>query len=284
MCNKEGVGAYMTKSAFRHLPIRPEDRRWLIMKATNPLDNKTYFFVEKCVSLGSSISCSHFKRVPNAIAYIFQKQTGKKTKNYLDDFFFIALRQLACNNLIRSYIKLCETINFPLSMEKTEWATQIIVFPGMLLNTLTQTISIPVEKRDKALYQLCILLESRKVTVHQAQKLAGLLNHLFKALVPGKALNRRFYSKIAGLKQHHHLRVEREMKMDASTWVSFLKNNNESLCRPFIDLATTLQADIIEFFSDASGKIGLGAIFSQRRMHATWKTKGLVSNTWNCMQ
>ena len=40
LCTNAGRGAYMAKSdmksAFRHLPIRPIDRKWLVMKANNP--------------------------------------------------------------------------------------------------------------------------------------------------------------------------------------------------------------------------------------------------------
>ena len=85
-------GAYMAKagmkSAFRHLLIKPQDRRWLIMKARNPWENnKTYYFVEKCEAFGSSISCSHFQGVSNGIEFIFRSRKGSKATNYLMTYF-----------------------------------------------------------------------------------------------------------------------------------------------------------------------------------------------------
>ena len=41
---------------------------------------------------------------------------------------------------------MCGMINFPIVLEKTCFATQIIDFLGMLLNTRTQTVAIPAEK------------------------------------------------------------------------------------------------------------------------------------------
>ena len=65
MCTREGKGCYVAKSdmksAFRNLPIKPEDWRWLVMKAQDPWDNRWKFFVDKCLPFGSSISCAHFQ-------------------------------------------------------------------------------------------------------------------------------------------------------------------------------------------------------------------------------
>ena len=61
------------------------------------------------------------------------------------------------------FLEICAEINFPISMEKTEWATQIIIFFGMLINTVTQTISVPIERRDKALQQLTKVLDSKAI-------------------------------------------------------------------------------------------------------------------------
>ena len=65
------------KSVFRNLPIKPEDRKWLVMKAVDPADGVTYYFMDKCLPFGASISCTHFQRVSNAIAHIFNWRTKR---------------------------------------------------------------------------------------------------------------------------------------------------------------------------------------------------------------
>ena len=177
--------------------------------------------------------------------------------------------------MVHAYLSLCAEINFPLSEEKTAWATQIIIFLGMLLNTVTQTISIPVEKRNKALKQLWDLMTSRKTTVLKLQKLTGLLNNISKALVPGRAFNRQFYLKCAGQKLHHHIRVDNEIKLDAAMWIKFLRN--DGLCCQFIDFELTLKADEINWYTDASGTIGLDGIINQHWFHAVW-SKSFLKN------
>ena len=48
-------------SAFRNLGISPQFWQYLIMKARSPYDGKWYYFLDKCLPFGATISCSHFQ-------------------------------------------------------------------------------------------------------------------------------------------------------------------------------------------------------------------------------
>ena len=65
LCREVGIGCYIAKtdfkSALRVLPIKPEDRCWLVMKAQHPISKRFFYFVDKCLPFGASISCSHFQ-------------------------------------------------------------------------------------------------------------------------------------------------------------------------------------------------------------------------------
>ena len=127
LCIKEGKSCHIAKSdmksAFRNLGIRKSDWRYLVMKAVSPVDGKTYYFVDKCLPFGASISCSHFQRFSNAVKHIVHWKTKNDLVNYMDDFFFVALRKLLCNNQVKDFLQICQTISFPVSMEKTFWGT-----------------------------------------------------------------------------------------------------------------------------------------------------------------
>ena len=211
MCLKEGPNCYLAKSdlksAFRHLPIRPEDWRWLVMKAFHPESGRRYYMIDKCTPFGSRISCSHFQRWSNAIEDIFRYRSKKKANNYLDDFLFAALQELLCNGLVDKFLWVCKEINFPVTLEKAFRASQIINFLGMLLSTKTQTISIPGDKKNNAIKTLTSVFTAKKIMVLKMQQLAGLLNFIGHGIYIGRAYTRRFYSKIAGkgLKQYHHI-------------------------------------------------------------------------------
>ena len=94
-CMQEGqncsIGRSDNRSAFRNLGILPRHWWYLIMKAKSPIDHCWYFFVDKCHPFGASISCSHFQKVSDAVAFLVQHSTNKPLVNYLDDYLFAAL-------------------------------------------------------------------------------------------------------------------------------------------------------------------------------------------------
>ena len=123
MCLNAGISCKMGKSdmtlAFRNLGILRSDWPLLILKATNPEDGLTYFFIDKCLPFGAAISCSHFQYFSDAVAHIVKAKSGRDLINYLDDYFFAALLMHLCNAQIELFLQICETINFPVSIEKT---------------------------------------------------------------------------------------------------------------------------------------------------------------------
>ena len=201
LCLEAGRGCHTAKvdmkSAFRNLPIKPEDWMLLVMMAPLPITGKIYYFVDKCLLFGTSISCSHFQCFSNCVALLCQKRSGKKTNNYLDDFLFAALIKAMCDGQVEIFIKLCDEINFPIAPEKMVWGTTIIVFFRHPYQHPYQTISIPMEKRERALDQLQAVLNARTVMVLQLQKFTGLFNFLAQTIVPGRTSTRRMYAKFA---------------------------------------------------------------------------------------
>ena len=132
---------YFSKSdlamAFRNLPIRNLDRNLLLMKAQNPKTGEMVFFIEKCLPFEASISCSHFQQFSNCLLHIVEWVTDKKwqTINYLNDYLFINTLRQACNAMVRAFLNICKDINFPVSLEKTEWAQDIVTFLGIIIDS-----------------------------------------------------------------------------------------------------------------------------------------------------
>ena len=150
------------------------------MKAQSPIDNQWYYFVDKCMPFGAAISCSHFQEFSDAISHIVAYITSKGNVNYLDDFFFAELLQLLCNKQISTFIDVCGKVNFPVSMEKTFWATTKLSFLGLLLDTVEQLICVPIEKIKKAknMIEHALTKRNSKITLHQLQQITGFLNFL----------------------------------------------------------------------------------------------------------
>ena len=146
LSNTGGKTLVFTKSdlvsAFRNLPILVRHGRYLIMKAEHPEQlGKFHYFVDLCLPFGASISCRHFQRFSNALKAIVQRAIEVRTlikdaqiTNYLDDFLFIYYCLVKCNLMVKIFLKVCKEINCPVSLEKTEWALELMVFLGILLD------------------------------------------------------------------------------------------------------------------------------------------------------
>ena len=60
-------GKMDAKSPFRLVPLSRKCWRLLVMCAHDPVTNRIYYFVDKCLPFGASISCSHFQRFSDTI-------------------------------------------------------------------------------------------------------------------------------------------------------------------------------------------------------------------------
>ena len=279
ICLRSGKGCHVAKSdmarAFRNVPMNKQSWKYLILKAQHPVTGKVFYFVDKCLPFGSSISCAIFQEFSNAIAFVVSHRTQAPLVNYLDDYMFAALMKAACDGQVHVFLDICERIGFPVSLEKTVWGSTWMIFLGLLLDTENQRVCIPVDKVDRAIDMIEYFLnkENKKVTVHQIQKLCGFLNFLCKCIVPGRVFLRRLYSTIAkpGLKQHHHVRITQENKQDLEIWRRFLRSP-EVFAIPFIELGV-IEAEDIDMYSDASGSMkkgGFGAYCGESWTAGKW--------------
>ena len=156
-------------NAFRILPGKIGHRCLLVIKIRHPLSRVIHYFVDKCLPFGTSISCVHFQSFSDAIKHIVEWKISCSLKvkppcitNYLDDFLFIALSFLICNQMVEVFLDICSCIGCPISDEKTEWTTQLIVFLGILLNGINLTMAVPIEKRVKAISLLRLAVDKRR--------------------------------------------------------------------------------------------------------------------------
>ena len=258
--------------AFRNVPLKKTCWKLMLLKAYHPVTGELAWFLDKCLPFGSSISCKIFQDFSDAVAHIVKYHTNKPLVNYLDDYFFAALRKLMCDSQLRVFLDICEQIKFPVSLEKTEWSTNFIVFLGLLIDTVNQVVCIPAEKITKALDMVEYFFNKRnkKATVLQIQRLCGTLNFLCRCVIPGRVFTRRLYSRVSSkLKPYHHVKITDENRQDLWVWRCFLLHP-QIFNRPFLDMCNLVTSQDIDIYSDASGKIGFGAYCGSSWTYSAW--------------
>ena len=273
LCMRAGKAAFCATSdmsmAFRNVPLMKRCWKLLLMKAQHPTTGVIYYFYDKCLPFGSSISCSIFQSFSDSVAHIVTYITHEPLINYLDDYLFVAYIRNECNEQVQVFLNVCKDIQFPVSLEKTHWGAQVIIFLGLLLDTIEQEIGIPMEKIRKArnLIEYFLNKKNHKATVLQTQQLCGVLNFICKAVVPGRAFLTRLYSLApSNLKPHHHVTIKAESRFDLLIW-KHLVNHAAVYRRPFIDLCEIITSEDVDMYSDASGSIekgGFGAYCGSR--------------------
>ena len=263
--NKLPKGAYMAKcdikDAYRLIPLHPSEYPKLGMQ----FHGKYYY--DKFLPQGCGSSCRIFEEFSTALEAIFKfYNPGAKSCHMLDDFLLIALGKQNCDKLLQSFISLCKDIGVPLSPEKTVGPVTMIVFLGILLDSIARTASLPKEKLSVYLEDIQAVLFRQKLSRNELESLVGKLNFA-ASVVPARPFLRRLIDQIHTVaKPFHKIRCTAGMKLDLQTWVIFLQNYNGVT---FFRSLGLIASDAIHMASDASHK-GLGARYGSKWIQARY--------------
>ena len=134
-----GRGAFLgkmdIKSAFRLIPIRPQDFHLLGFYFE---DN---FYIDKCLPFGCSVSCNTFEKFSTFLEWLIRTITETQTiHHYLDDYIFISSTEHTTLGLMSAFHSLCVRLGIPLNGEKTEGPATVIKYLGLTIDTQAQTI------------------------------------------------------------------------------------------------------------------------------------------------
>ena len=160
-----------------------------------------------------------------------------------------------------------------MSLEKTVWSTDRIIFLGLLIDLRTGTVCIPQEKVMVATSSIERMVKKGKTTLRELQQLCGYLNFLCKAVIPGRVFTRRLYSIVENSerKPHHHIDLTREHKLDLKLWLEFLESQHLYNTK-FFDFENTVKFETKFFCTDASRNenLGCGGIWEKEWFVMQW--------------
>ena len=160
------------KSAYRVVPVHPEDRPLLGMK----FQGRTY--ADATLPFGVRSAPKIFNAVADALLWILKAHGVSNIMHYLDDFITLGTpgsSQCESNRLIMS--GLCELLGMPLAVDKCEGPTTLLGFLGFLLDTNNMTVSLPQEKLDRIASLIHKWLDRRSCTKSELESLIGQLQH-----------------------------------------------------------------------------------------------------------
>ena len=271
-----GRGTLLAKldleSAYRMIPVHPDDRPLLGMKW------RGQYLVDAALPFGLRSAPKLFNLVADCLQWIF-RQHDIMVIHYLDDFLLVGPPQSnQCYRTLQTSLGLCEQLGVKVALRKLEGPATALAFLGILLDTEKLELRLPDDKLVRLKGMVSEWKQRRHCTKRELLSLIGCLHHACQVVPAGRSFLRRMIELSKRAKQlHHHLRLNVEFRSDLEWWHLFLPEwNGVSMMT-----AVGLRAPSITVTSDASGSWGCGAFTArgrwfQYRWPSSWSAVGIT--------
>ncbi|CAJ0934108.1 unnamed protein product, partial [Ranitomeya imitator] len=235
-----GPGALMAKAdieaAFRLLPIHPDGFNSLGFQFNGS------FYVDKCLPMGCILSCSYFEFFSSFLKWVVAMHCmkGGIVHYFYDILFVVPKGSGVCNELLNTFMLVCNDFGIPLASGKTVFPWSCIEYLGILIDTVKGEFRLPVNKVEKCVHILFSIYRSKKSTVKEVESLLGLLAFASRVIPMGRVFHRRLAMHIAGIRNSSfHVQITREIKEDLEVWLRYLHteqhyNDNDNVAASWI--------------------------------------------------
>ena len=252
------------EDAFRIMPIHPKDYNLLGFM----FREKIYY--DKCLPMGCSTSCQTFEKFSQAIQWLLQnhfKIAG--ISHILDDFIFVGPANSSfCQYGLDTFLTLAKDINIPVKAEKTVLPTTCCIVHGVIIDTNSLELRLPLEKLERLRCALDLIKNKRTVKLKDLQSVLGLLAFACTVVVPGRTFLRRLYNLTCGVHfAHHHVNMTSEARADLKALQIFLDEFNG---RRFFVCDVWTSSNVLKLYTDASSSLGYAAVFGPKWIAGKW--------------
>ena len=252
----KGVGSLLFKRDlrryYRQIFVDPSD----VAKLGYYLDDLLYF--DATLPMGMTSSCYIAQRVSSMITFIMQQQ-GYSCVNYIDDLGGVDTSDKA----MRAFNELGSTLdelNILESKSKASEPTTSMVFLGIKLDSVEQTVSIDAERLTQIKQLTAQWLNKSVVTLKELQSLIGVLSFAASCVREGRLFFSRLLNLLKECKKSITLSIE--AKKDIRWWHTFLADYNGVSLIP----SQVWNAPDTEISTD-SCLTGCGAVSKEHYMH-----------------
>ena len=261
------------KSAFRMVPVRRQDWELLGLHWDN------HYFVDTCLPFGCRSSPFLFNQFATTLHWILTNNYKLQLIHYLDDFFIVGEPQSdQCATAVRTMLRTCNNLGIPVAMEKLEGPATTITFLGIEIDSAAHQLRLPESKLSELQAELITWHKRKKCTKRQLLSLIGKLSFATKVIPAGRLFFRRLIDLSKKKKRlHHHITLNKEARADIHWWLTFLPSWNGIAM--FVEHTWT-DADTLELYTDASGRLGLGAYWAGEWIRGDWLPHQRRSIQW----
>ena len=251
------------RSAYRIVPVHPEDRQFLGMQWKGKL------FIDTALPFGLRSAPKLFNALADALEWIMRSRGLRHVAHYLDDFITVGSPDSEeCAHNLHLALSTCEELGVPVAGHKCEGPSTCLTFLGIEVDTMAMELRLPQEKLQRLKLLVAEWRHRKSCLRKELESLVGHLSHACKVVRPGRRFLRGLIGRLAGAKRRHfHIRLNTEFRADLEWWHIFLASwNGTSLLRQ-----DRLQSPDFSIWSDASGSWGCAAVWDSQWFQVAWQ-------------
>lgn len=262
------------EDAYYRVPIHPDDYKY------NGLKWLQKYWVFTSLQMGLSSSCNLYTEFADAIEWIIInrnreiaiKNDIQVLRHYLDDFFAACKSKKDALKLFHDLINILKQLGIPTREDKCFPPCNIQKILGFVYNTLSQTISLPNDKRIEYLASVDKHILNEKSDKKSLEQLRGRLGNIAQIRFPGKAFVRRFdvLIHLPDLQYNEPITLSEFIIHDLKWWRWILKNPTH-LEVPFDSILKDPDEADYKLYTDAASTLGIGGHMGQFGFKLSWK-------------
>ena len=190
------------ESAYKQLPIAPEDQRTSVVALRGPKTGKWMAFVPRTLLFGAVAAVLHYNCFSRAVAVLFTKVTGIPLLSYFDDFGALVPSDIL-DPALEAFMTFCQLLGLKLKDSKTEKGPALTFlgifgdFPGPH-NDMSLTVSLPREKALRWGAKIQEFIALRTIQHKELESLIGRLSFTQTSVFGrvGRAMMAALYQKV----------------------------------------------------------------------------------------
>ena len=178
------------RHAYLSVKIHPSNYVATGLKWNFNNPNKYTYLFDTKLSYGGRRAPGIFHRPTQAVKRFMAKRGYRSLFVYLDDFLIIGATCAECLEIFNCLVELLQELGFQISWHKVLPPTQALIFLGILINSVTQTLELPQDKLVGLQNLVQAFLHRRRASKRQLQSLSGKLSWAYRMIYGGRTFLR----------------------------------------------------------------------------------------------
>ena len=238
------------KDAYRIVPVHPDDYHLL------GIHWNKHTYLDRALPFGLRSAPKIFTAVADFIAWALHQHGIAHQLHY---FLFLGTPLTdEAQRALDTVTQVLRMLGIPIAIHKTEGPDTMLVFLGIIIDTINFELRLPEEKLARLNILLQDWCQKKRCRKHELESLVGHLSHAATVVRHGRTFLRQLFALLSRARSNHHfVYLDAGARANILWWKVILRHWNGRSFFPGKPPSITVT-------SDASGTFGCGAFSVQR--------------------